>query len=413
MVISSGDTAWLLASTALVMIMTPGVGFFYGGLVRRKNLVSMITLSLVAFALVSLQWVLFGYSLAFAPDVNGIIGNLSFLGLQGVGQDAAVIAGVTLTVPALAYMIFQLVFATVTLAIVTSVFAERVKLSSFIIFGLIWTTIVYDPLAHWVWGGGWLANLGSYLGQTGGALDFAGGTVVHISSGFSALAIALVIRKRIGFGKDLMEPSNIPLALLGASLLWFGWFGFNAGSAVAANGLAASAFVVTNTATAAAALTWMLLSWRNGRPASLSFASGAVAGLVAITPASGYVDPIGAIFIGIIAAIVCYYAMLFRIKKGLDESCDCWSVHGVGGLTGALLTGVFASAAVNGYTGLLQGNVHQMEYQIIAVLVSVLYSFIVTYILITILDKTIGMTVKEEEEYVGLDISQHGERAYG
>ncbi len=232
MVINSGDTAWLLASTALVMIMTPGVGFFYGGLVRRKNLVSMITLSLVAFALVSLQWVLFGYSLAFGPDVDGIIGNLNFLGLQGVGQDAAVIAGVTLTVPALAYMVFQLVFATVTLAIVTSVFAERVKLSSFIIFGLIWTTIVYDPLAHWVWGGGWLANLGSYLGQTGGALDFAGGTVVHISSGFSALAIALVIRKRIGFGKDLMEPSNIPLALLGASLLWFGWFGFNAGSAI-------------------------------------------------------------------------------------------------------------------------------------------------------------------------------------
>ncbi len=404
MPIDSGDTAWLLASTALVMIMTPGVGFFYGGLVRRKNIVSMITLSLIAFALVSVQWVLFGYSLAFGTDINGIIGGLNFVGLNGVGENAAVIAGVTLTVPALAYMIFQLVFATVTLAIVTSVFAERVKISSFIIFGLIWTTIVYDPLAHWVWGGGWLAQLG--------ALDFAGGTVVHISSGFSALAIALVIRKRVGFGKDLMEPSNIPLALLGASLLWFGWFGFNSGSAVAANGLAASAFVVTNTATAAAALTWMFLSWRTGRPASLSLASGAVAGLVAITPASGFVDIWGALAIGIIASVVCYSAMLFRIKKGIDESCDCWSVHGMGGLWGALATGIFATTAVNSYSGLLYGNVDQFIHQIIAVAASVSYSFVVTLILITILDKTIGMTVKNEEEYVGLDISQHGERAF-
>ena len=412
MPIDSGDTAWLLASTALVMIMTPGVGFFYGGLVRRKNIVSMITLSLIAFALVSVQWVLFGYSLAFGTDINGIIGGLNFVGLNGVGQNAAVIAGVTLTVPALAYMIFQLVFATVTLAIVTSVFAERVKISSFIIFGLLWTTIVYDPLAHWVWGGGWLAQLG--------ALDFAGGTVVHISSGFSALAIALVIRKRVGFGKDLMEPSNIPLALLGASLLWFGWFGFNAGSAVAANGLAASAFVVTNTATAAAALTWMLLSWRTGRPASLSLASGAVAGLVAITPASGFVDIWGALAIGIIASVVCYGAMLFRIRKGIDESCDCWSVHGMGGLWGALATGIFATTAVNSYSGLipaiLNGNMtpglDQFIHQVIAVAASVSYSFVVTLVLIVILDKTIGMTVKNEEEYVGLDISQHGERAF-
>ena len=235
----------------------PGVGFFYGGLVRRKNLVSMITLSLVAFALISIQWVLYGYSLAFGPDIGGIIGGLNFVGLRGIGLDASTVPG-TSGVPALLYMIFQLVFATVTLAIVTSVFAERVKLSSFIIFGLLWSTLVYDPLAHWVWGGGWLAQLG--------ALDFAGGTVVHISVGFSALAIALVIRKRIGFGKDLMEPNNIPLALLGASLLWFGWFGFNAGSAVAANGLAANAFVVTNTAAAAGALAWMTLSWLNGRP---------------------------------------------------------------------------------------------------------------------------------------------------
>lgn len=411
MTISSGDTAWLLASTALVMIMTPGVGFFYGGLVRRKNLVSMITLSLVAFALVSVQWVLFGYSIAFGLDINYIIGGLNYLG-GAIGQGEAVIAGITLTVPALAYMIFQLVFATVTLAILTSVFAERVKLSSFIIFGLLWTTLVYDPLAHWVWGGGWLANVGTLLGQSGGAIDFAGGTVVHISSGFSALAIALVIRKRMGFGKDLMAPSNIPLALLGATLLWFGWFGFNAGSAIAANGLAASAFVVTNTAAAAAGLTWMLLSWKDGRPASLGFASGALAGLVAITPASGFVDPLAAIIIGAVASVVCYYSMLFRIKKGLDESCDCWSIHGMGGVWGAIATGIFATAAVNGYSGLLYGNLSQFIYQAIAVCASIAYAFVVTFILAKILDSTIGMTVKEEEEYVGLDISQHGERAY-
>jgi Amt family ammonium transporter len=403
MAINSGDTAWLLASTALVMLMTPGVGFFYGGLVRRKNLVSMITLSLVAFALISIQWVLYGYSLAFGPDIGGIIGGLNFVGLKGIGMDASIVPGAS-GVPALLYMIFQMVFATVTLAIVTSVFAERVKLSSFIIFGLLWSTLVYDPLAHWVWGGGWLAQLG--------ALDFAGGTVVHISAGFSALAIALVIRKRIGFGKDLMEPNNIPLALLGASLLWFGWFGFNAGSALAANGLAANAFVVTNTAAAGGALAWMALSWLNGRPASLGFASGAVAGLVAITPAAGYVDPLAAIVIGAVAGAVCYAAMLLRIRKGLDESCDCWSVHGVGGLWGALATGIFATAAVNSYTGLLYGNLSQFIAQAIAVCASVSYSFVVTFVIVKVLDATIGMTVKEEEEYVGLDISQHGERAY-
>lgn len=400
MALDTGDTAWILVSTALVMLMTPGVGFFYGGLIRKKNIVSMITLSLVAFALVTVQWVLFGYTLAFGPDMSGIIGGLDYIGLSGVGFEPAEPA----TIPPLLFMIFQLVFAALTLAIVTSAFAERVKLSSFIIFGLLWTTLVYDPLAHWVWGGGWLATLG--------ALDFAGGTVVHISSGFSALAIALVIRKRVGFGKDLMEPSNIPLALLGASLLWFGWFGFNSGSALAANGLAASAFVVTNVAAAAAALTWMILSWINGRPASLGFASGAIAGLVAITPAAGFVDPLSAIAIGVIASVICYYALIFRIKAGLDESCDCWSIHGMGGLWGAIATGIFATAAVNSYTGLLYGNMDQFINQIIAAGVSVGYAFIVTAILVFIIDRTIGMTVKEEEEYVGLDISQHGERAY-
>ncbi|MDD1654302.1 MAG: ammonium transporter [Methanomicrobiales archaeon] len=399
MVLDSGDTAWILAATALVMLMTPGVGFFYGGMVRRKNVISMIALSFIAFALVSIQWVLFGYSLSFGPDVSGFIGGLSLAGLTGVGLDPSG----TLTIPALAFMMYQLVFATVTLAILTSVFAERVKISAFLVFGLLWTTLVYDPLAHWVWGGGWLAGLG--------ALDFAGGTVVHISAGFSALAIALVIGKRKGFGVHTMEPANIPMALLGAALLWFGWFGFNAGSALAANGLAANAFVVTNTAAAAGALAWMAASWYHGRPASLGVVSGAVAGLVAITPAAGYVTPLAAIVIGAVAGVFCYGMMLLRIKKGLDESLDAWSIHGMGGVWGALAVGIFASAAVNSYTGLLSGNVTQFTAQIVAVVISVGYAFGVSYILARIVDATIGLRVTENEEYVGLDISQHGETA--
>jgi ammonium transporter, Amt family len=399
MVLDSGDTAWILAATALVMLMTPGVGFFYGGMVRRKNVISMIALSFIAFALVSIQWVLFGYSLSFGPDISGFIGGLGLAGLVGVGQDPSG----TSTIPALAFMMYQLVFATVTLAILTSVFAERVKISAFLVFGLLWTTLVYDPLAHWVWGGGWLAGLG--------ALDFAGGTVVHISAGFSALAIALVIGKRKGFGVHTMEPANIPMALLGAALLWFGWFGFNAGSALAANGLAANAFVVTNTAAAAGALAWMAASWYHGRPASLGVVSGAVAGLVAITPAAGYVTPLAAIFIGAVAGVFCYGMMLLRIKKGLDESLDAWSIHGMGGVWGALAVGIFASAAVNSSTGLLSGNVAQFTAQIVAVVVSVGYAFVVSYILARIVDATIGLRVTEKEEYVGLDISQHGETA--
>ena len=401
MPINGADTAWVLASTALVMLMTPGVGFFYGGLVRRKNIISMIALSFVSFALISIQWILVGYSLAFGPDVHGIIGNLDFVALKNVGYTAMA----NTTIPSMAFMMFQLVFATVTLAILTSVFAERVKLSSFIIFGLLWSTLVYDPIAHWVWGGGWL--------QTMGAIDFAGGAVVHITAGFSALAILMVIGKRVGFGRDLMEPSNIPMALLGAAMLWFGWFGFNAGSALAANELAVNAFVVTNTAAAAGALTWMILSWKDGRPASLGIASGAIAGLAAITPAAGYVDPLSAIVIGVVASLVCYAALLFRIKRGWDESCDCWSIHGVGGLWGVMAAGIFATVAVNisTHSGLLAGNLHQFEVQLVAICASVLYAFIVTFILAKAVDVTIGLRVKEEEEYVGLDISQHGERA--
>jgi Amt family ammonium transporter len=400
MALDSGATAWILASTALVMLMTPGVGFFYGGLVRKKNFISMITLSFVAFALVSIQWVVLGYSLAFGPDVGGFIGNLDFLGLNGVGMEAG---SYSPAIPGLLYMVFQLVFATVTMAIVTSAFAERIKFSAYLVFALLWTTIVYDPLAHWVWGGGWAAQFGS--------LDFAGGTVVHISSGFAALALALVIGKRVGFGQYALEPANIPMAILGAALLWFGWFGFNAGSALAANGLAANAFVTTNTAAAAAAMTWLLLSWIHGKPSSLGFVSGAVAGLVAITPGAGYVTPMAAIVIGAVGGALCYGMMLFRIKKGLDESLDAWSIHGMGGLWGALATGIFAVAAVNGASGLIEGNVHQFVANAVGAFSALIYAFVVTYILAVIVDKTIGLRVTEEEEYVGLDISQHGERA--
>jgi Amt family ammonium transporter len=397
--LDSGDTAWILVSTALVMLMTPGVGLFYGGMVRKKSVVSMLSFSFVALALISIQWVLFGYSLSFGSDIAGFIGGLDFLGLRNVGMD-----GGDLTVPHLAFMAFQLAFAVVTLAILTSTMAERVKMSAFIVFGLLWTTLVYDPLAHWVWGGGWLAELG--------ALDFAGGTVVHISSGFSALALALVIGKRRGFGEEQMGPQNIPMALLGAALLWFGWFGFNGGSALAANGLAANAFVVTNTSAAAGALGWMAANWMHGKPSSLGVVSGAIAGLVGITPAAGFVTPMASIVIGLVAGVICYRAMLFRIKIKLDESLDAWAIHGVGGLWGALATGLFANEAVGGYSGLLYGNVDQFIAQLIGAGAAIVYAFVLAFVLAKLVDVTIGLRVTEEEEYVGVDLSQHGERAY-
>ena len=399
MAIDTGDTAWILVSIALVMIMTPGVGFFYGGMVRRKNVIAMIALSFIVFALVSLQWVLWGYSLSFGPDIGGLLGGLSSAFLRGVGMAPASPAP---TVPGYAFMAYQMVFATVTLAILTSVFAERVKLASFLVFGLLWTTLVYDPLAHWVWGGGWIAAMGG--------LDFAGGAVVHISAGFSALAVALVIGRRRGFGEHAIEPANIPIALIGAAMLWFGWFGFNGGSALAAGGLAASAIVVTNTAAAAGALTWMCASWYHGRPSSLGVVSGAVAGLGAITPAAGFVDPMAAILIGVVAGLLCYSMMLLRIRKGLDESLDAWSIHGMGGVWGILATGIFATAAVNGATGLLAGNVHQFGVQVVVAAATVAYAFVLSYIIAWAVDRTIGLRVSEDEEYVGLDISQHGER---
>lgn len=395
MVLDSGATAFVLIATAMVMLMTPGVGLFYGGMVRKKNFISTLALSMIAFAVVSIQWVIIGYSLAFGSDIGGFIGNLEYLGLSGVGMDGD-------GIPDLLFMVFQLVFAGLTLAILTSAMAERVKISSFIIFGLLWTTIVYDPLAHWAWGGGWAHQLG--------ALDFAGGTVVHISSGFGALAAALVIGKRIGFGSHSMEPHNIPMTLIGGALLWFGWFGFNAGSALAADGLAATAFVVTNIAAAAGALAWMFAAWIHGKPSSLGMISGAIAGLVAITPAAGFVDPMASIVIGLVAGLICYKAMLWRIKKGLDETLDAWAIHGVGGLWGALATGIFATATIGGVNGLLYGNPAQLGIQALDAFAAVIYAFVVTYILAYVVHKTIGLRVSEEEEYVGLDISQHGEK---
>ncbi len=395
--ISAGDTAWVLVSTALVILMTPAVGLFYGGMVRRKNALSTITMSIAVLALVSIQWVLFGYTLAFGSDIGGVIGGLEYLGLKGVGFD--VLDGTA--IPELAFILFQGAFAIITPALIIAAFVERIKFSAFLVFTLLWTTLVYDPLAHWVWGGGWLANLG--------ALDFAGGTVVHISSGISALAIALVIGARKGFGTVSMEPHNVPMTVFGAALLWFGWFGFNAGSALGANSLAANALVVTNTAAAAAALTWLLLSWYHRKPSALGIASGAVAGLVAITPAAGFVTPLASIAIGIGAGAICYYALLSRVKKGIDESLDAWAVHGMGGTWGAIATGIFASI---GASGLILGDIQQFVVQLIATGASWIYAFTVTYVLAKLIDRTIGLRVPEEEEDIGLDIAQHAEKAY-
>ncbi|MBI5699399.1 ammonium transporter [Candidatus Saganbacteria bacterium] len=403
--INSGDTAWVLISTALVILMTPALAFFYAGMVRRKNVLSTIMLSVAILALISVQWVLFGYTLAFGPDHAGLFGGLNWLGLNGVGQTPY--PGYAATIPHLAFMVFQLAFAVITPALITGAFVERINFPGFLLFTLLWSTFIYDPVAHWVWGiGGWLRNLG--------ALDFAGGTVVHITAGVSALALALIIGRRKGYGKFPMEPSNIPFTILGAFLLWFGWFGFNGGSALSSGGLATSALVVTNTAAAAAALTWMLMSWIHKRPSVLGLATGAVVGLVAITPASGYVSPLSALVIGAVAAVVSYYSILIRVKSGLDDSLDVFACHGMGGITGALLTGVFADKAINsaGANGLLFGNPQQLLIQAIAVLVVAVFSFTVSYILGRVIDAVFSLRARSEEEEIGLDITQHGEAAY-
>jgi ammonium transporter, Amt family len=402
--IDSGDTAWLLLSAALVMLMTPALGFFYGGLVRRKNVLATIMHSFFILCLISLQWVIVGYTLAFGPDQGGIIGGLSYVALKGVGQEPGPLAP---SVPHMAFMAFQMMFAVITPALITGAFAERKRFKAFVVFSLLWATLVYDPVAHWVWGGGWLGQLG--------ALDFAGGTVVHITSGVSALVAALVLGRRVGFGREPLEPHDMTMTVLGASLLWFGWFGFNAGSSITAGGLSASAFVVTNTAAAMGALTWMTVSWiHKGAPSVLGAAVGAVAGLVAITPASGYVDVSASILIGLGAGVLCYIAIQVTRRLRVDDALDVFGVHGVGGTWGAIATGIFATVTVNsaGKDGLIAGNPGLLGVQLVAVGAVIAYAAVMTFAILKVIDLFVGLRVPEQEEVLGLDVSQHREAAY-
>ena len=408
--IDTGDTAWMLVSSALVLMMTaPALALFYGGLVRAKNVLNLLAQSFVLIALISVQWVLWGYSLSFGPDIGGIIGGLSHLGLAGVGVEPAPLAP---TIPHLLFMAYQMMFAIITPALITGAFAERMRFSAFLVFSLLWATLVYDPLAHMVWGGG-------LIGAGWGALDFAGGTVVHISSGVSALVCAFMIGKRLGYGSDPMPPHNLPFTLTGAALLWFGWFGFNAGSALGANGLAAVAFVTTNTAAAAATLSWMLAEWASrGKPTVLGAASGAVAGLVAITPAAGFVTPMASLAIGAVAGVLCYGACNLKSVLGYyDDALDVVGVHGVGGTWGAIATGLFASKAINPIVtneGLLvSGSASLLGSQIMATLFTYGIAIVGTLVCLGIAGAvTGGIRVEEDDEFAGLDLSQHSENAY-
>lgn len=403
--INSGDTAWMLASTALVMIMTPGLALFYGGMVRRKNVLGTIMQSFVAMGVVTILWVLYGYSMAFGPDIGHVIGSLKWFGLNGVGIEPSSYAP---TIPHVLFMIFQMMFAIITPALITGAVAERFKFKTYLAFLVLWTTIVYFPLAHWVWGeGGWIRNMG--------ALDFAGGLVVHISSGIAALVAAIMVGKRSGFNMLPMLPHNLIITLVGAALLWFGWFGFNGGSAVSSGGLASIAFVVTHIASAAAALSWIIAEWvHRGRPTALGIASGAVAGLVAITPASGFVEPYAAIIIGLVAGVICYVAVHCKSKFGYDDSLDAFGVHGIGGIWGAIATGLFATTAVNaaGQNGLFYGNPKLLLIQGISIVAAIAYSLILTAAILKVLDMTLGLRIDDDEEVEGLDLSQHGERGY-
>ncbi len=408
--VDTGDTAWMLTSSALVLMMTaPGLALFYGGLVRSKNGLATIMQSFVLMALISVQWVLYGYTLAFGPDHGHLIGGLDWLGLSGVGGEPN--PDYAPTIPHQCFMIYQCMFAIITPALITGAIAERMKFSAFLLFSLLWATLIYDPMAHWVWGkGGWMGTNGRM-----GALAFAGGAVVHISSGVSALAAALFMGKRLGYPHEQMPPHNLPFSVIGAAMLWVGWSGCNAGSALSAGALATSAFVATNTATGAATLSWMYAEWvMRGKPTVLGAASGAVAGLVAITPASGFVGPVASIIIGGIAGVVCFSACNLKVRLGYDDSLDVVGVHCVGGTTGAILTGLFASKAVNaaGANGLFFGNPAQLGIQLIAVAVTLVYCFVGAFILLKVVDAIVGLRVPEEDEVAGLDLSQHGETAY-
>ncbi|MBN1384352.1 MAG: ammonium transporter [Elusimicrobia bacterium] len=406
--INSGDVAWILTSAALVMMMTvPGLALFYGGLVRRKNVLATMMQSFFILCIISIQWILWGYSLSFGPDKWHFIGSLAWFGLKGVGM--APNPDYAATIPHLLFMSYQMMFAVITPALITGAFAERMKFSTYVVFTLLWVTFVYDPVCHWVWGvGGWLRNLG--------ALDFAGGTVVHISSGISALVCALLLGNRRRYGYDPMPPHNLTLTVIGAALLWFGWFGFNAGSALGANEIAVSAFIATNTAGATAALVWMGIEWFiNGKPTMLGGATGAIAGLAAVTPAAGFISAASAIGIGILAGIVCYIAVaIVKLKLSYDDSLDAFGVHGIGGIIGTLATGLFAQKMVNasGANGLFFGNPSQFNVQLIGVVAIAAYSIAVTFIILKVLDAVMGLRVSNEEEVIGLDITQHEESAY-
>jgi Amt family ammonium transporter len=388
------------------MLMTPGLALFYGGMVRQKNVLGTIMQSFIALGVVTVQWVLIGYSLAFGPDIKGIIGSLQWAGLQSVGLEPN--PDYAATIPHQAFMMFQMMFAIITPALISGAFAERFKFSTYLVFVLLWSTFVYAPLAHWMWGvGGWLRSLG--------ALDFAGGLVVHISSGVSALAAAIIIGKRQGHGHEHMPPHNLTMTLLGATLLWFGWFGFNGGSALASGALATSAFLMTHIAAATATLSWLIVEWKHrGKPTLLGAVSGAVAGLVAITPASGFVGPLAALTIGLCAGALCYFGVNIKNIFGYDDSLDAVGVHGVGGTFGALATGLFASKAINaaGADGAFFGNPSLFLIQLLSVAVAIVYAFSVTWIILKVLDWTMGLRVQLEEEVQGLDLSQHGESGY-
>jgi len=401
----TGDTAFMLIATAMVMLMTPGLALFYGGLVRSKNVLSTIMQSFICMGIVSVLWVVYGYSLAFGPDVGHFIGNLDYVGLKNVGLVPGVYSE---TIPDLLFCAFQLMFAIITPALITGAFAERMKFSAFLAFTVVWLTLVYLPVCHWVWGqGGWLGEMG--------ALDFAGGTVIHINSGAAALVAALVLGKRKGYGRESMHPHNLPMTVLGAGLLWFGWFGFNAGSALSAGPIAVLALFTTQAATAAGILAWVIAEWKiQGKPTLLGAASGALAGLVAITPGAGFVSPVSALVMGGVAGALCYFAVLAKSRLGYDDSLDVVGIHGVGGIWGALATGLFASTAINpdGADGLFFGNAHQLTIQALGVGSTIVYSIVVTYIVLKIIDLTMGLRVSLDDETQGLDQTQHSEVGY-
>ncbi len=403
---NTGDTVFILTSAALVMLMTPGLALFYGGMTRSKNVLGTIMQSFIVLGVITIEWVLWGYSMSFGPDIGGIVGGLDWFGLKGVGMEPSPDYGTT--IPHLAFMIFQCMFAVITPALITGAVAERMKFSAFLLFTILWATLVYNPLCHWVWGvGGWMGGMG--------ALDFAGGTVVHISSGISALAAALIIGKRLGYGTTAFIPHNLPMTITGTALLWFGWFGFNAGSALVCNGLAANAFVVTHVASAAAVLSWTFMEWiHRGKPTTLGAASGAVAGLVAITPASGFVSPLSAIAIGGLAGFICYGGVLLKVRLGYDDSLDVVGIHGLGGTWGALATGLFASTRINpdGADGLFFGNPGQLWIQFLSVIATMAFAFVMTLVILKVIDVIVGLRITEEEEIKGMDVSLHNETGY-